>query len=154
MLPSETGGGRHSVGVETLLYVRGDDDDLWYTAGLTLDNGVYIWSTSGPVDLPPRTVNLSNRIVGSAFWVADPLGTWHEFNLTRVGVAGVEGVDTGYTWTDTTQITTAPAVFSRRPLWRAEDGVYVVDIDGHKIHKLGITGGIWSDLTQGYAIPL
>ena len=145
------GGGKHSVAVSDRLYVRGDDDGAWYECRLDLDtaSGAYLWVTE-PSNLPHGTVNISDRNIGSAFYMQDRAGNWHRFNLMATDTQG----DIGYTWADMDQSTSAPHVNSRRPRFRAEDGIYMIDEGGAFIHKMGITGGLWSDLTQGYTVPL
>lgn len=147
------GGGAGSVASTGSLYVRGDDDGYYYTVGMQYDPvlGIYLWSvgTYGP-QAPDHSVNISSRVLGPAYFTQDNTGTWHTFVMTST-----DPPTFGYVWTDVSQFTTpAPAVFRRGANFRADDGVYVTDIDGSQIHKMGVTGGMWSELNQGYTIPL
>jgi len=141
------GGGNGDLGVLDSLYVKGDDDGLWYACSMSLVDGAYFWSSGGPTTLPSGTVNISDRVLGDSLFVRDGDEIWHQFGLIMS--------DTGaYTWTDADQTATVPTVRQRRRLTRAEDGVYIIDSDGLQVHKMGVTGGLWSELAQGYGIPL
>lgn len=152
IIPGTGGGGRGSVASLGNLYVRGDDDGLWYSAGLSFDSGlgIYLWSVGLAGSVPHPSFNISDRVLGSAYFARDTDGDWHTFNMTPVDVPTVPG----YVWTDTDQSSTTPHVFSIRPNLRAEDGLYIVDMGGEQIHKMGVTGGLWAELNQGYSIPL
>lgn len=138
------------LAVSQHLYVLGDDDGLWYEVGFSYDSGlgVYIWSTPSLVTLPNGTVNISDRLMGSSIWITDGIGTWHQMVMTQTDPP------TGYAWTDYTQSTSTPSAHRRVPKARADDGIYIADIDGAQIHKMGVTGGEWAELTQGYTVPL
>ncbi len=140
-------GGPAALAVMENLYVRGDDDGLWYSAGLSLDPtfGVYLWATGGPGSLPGGTVNISDRVLGTAYFMRDETDSWHTFIMTPTDPAMF-----GYVWTDYDQSLTVPSATARRRTARAEDGLYIVDVDGASIHKLGITGGLWAELGQGF----
>ena len=152
ILNGQTYSGRWSIAVMNKLYVKGDDDGLWYEFYLALDSGtgVYIWSAGGASsEYPTGAVNISDHIIGSAFLIQDALDYWHQFNMTETDPAGF-----GYVWKDTDQFTTTPTVSSRRLNVRADDGLYITDLGGAQIHKMGVTGGLWTELSQGYTIPL
>lgn len=131
------------------LYVAADDTGDWYEVGFTFDSvlGIYLWNI-GTSSLPSGTVNVSDRVIGSTLWKPDPLGTWHQMVMTETDPA------IGYAWTDYAQTGTAPTATRRVPRARADDGIYIVDVDGAQIHKMGITGGLWAELNQGTSIPL
>lgn len=151
IIPGSGGGGRGSVAALGSLYVRGDDDGLWYSAGLSYDSGlgIYLWSVGAAGSLPHPSFNISDRVLGAAYFAQDGDGIWHTFNMTATDIA-----TPGYVWTDTDQSASRPSVFSMRPNLRADDGLYIVDLDGAQIHKMGVSGGLWSELNQGYSIPL
>lgn len=152
IIPGTGGGGRGSVASLGSLYIRGDDDGLWYSAGLRwqADLGIYIWDVGLAGSPASPSFNISDRVLGSAYFVRDDTGSWHTFNMTPVDVPAVPG----YVWTDASQSSTAPHVFSIRPNLRADDGLYITDMGGAQIHKMGVTGGLWAELSQGYSIPL
>lgn len=137
------------------LYVRGDDDGLWYPVGMYFDSvfSIYLWNVGSPSsEYPQGAVNISNKVVGSAYFSKDGLNIWHKFNMTPTDPG--YGPDMGYVWTDTSQSSSNPTVASRRLNARCDDGLYIVDGGGAQIHKMGVSGGLWTDLAQGYAIPL
>lgn len=152
ILPGTGGGGSGSVASLGNLYVRGDDDGLWYSAGLRYqaDLGIYLWDVGLASSPGSPSFNISDRVLGSAYFVRDGAGVWHTFNMTMVEPIEVPG----YVWTDTAQSSTTPHVFSIRQNLRADDGVYITDLGGEQIHKMGVTGGLWAELSQGYTIPL
>lgn len=152
IIPGSGGGGRGSVASLGSLYVRGDDDGLWYSAGLAFDSflGIYLWSVGLAGSPPSPSFNISDRVIGSAYFAKDGNNNWHTFNMTPVDVPTVPG----FVWTDVDQSSTRPHVFSIRPNLRADDGLYITDMGGEQIHKMGVTGGLWSELNQGYTIPL
>lgn len=131
------------------LYVRGDDDGLWYEAGFTYDSvtGVYLWNV-GSSSLPSGTFNISDTLIGSTMWRMDADDVWHQLVMTETDTPG------GYVWTDYSQTTSQPTATRRVPRARAEDGIYIADVNGYQIHKMGVTGGLWAELTQGYTVPL
>lgn len=141
------------VGVLENLYVRGDDDGLWYSCGLTFDSGlgIYLWSVggSGSTSVPSNSVNISDRVIGDSYFQRDADNTWHQFIMTPT-----DPPTFGYVWTDTNQSVAIPGVRRRIRNLRAEDGLYITDSEGSQIHKMGVTSGLWSELTQGYSIPL
>lgn len=139
-------GGPGSMAILENLYLRGDDDGLWYSAGLTFDTGlgIYLWSV-GLSDSPSHSVNISDRVVGSAFFMRDADEDWHTFMMTPTDPAVF-----GYAWTDYAQSATTPTASSRRRIARCDDGLYLIDSAGDQIHKMGVTGGLWSELKQGY----
>lgn len=151
ILPGSGGGGRGSVAALGSLYIRGDDDGLWYSAGLRwqADLGIYIWDVGLAGSLPSPSFNISDRVLGAAYFAKDADNTWHTFTMTPTDPPVF-----GYVWTDSAQLSTTPHVFSIRPNLRADDGLYIVDMGGAQIHKMGVTGGLWADLTQGYTIPM
>jgi hypothetical protein len=140
-----------NLAISQHLYVKGDDDGLWYEVGFSLDPvfGIYMWGTPNLVDTPHGTRNISDGILGAAIWIADPLGTWHQMTMTLA-----DPTVQGYSWTDYNQTTSTPSVGRRTPHARADDGIYLIDSDGNQIHKMGVTGGRWAELNQGYSLPL
>jgi hypothetical protein len=152
MLTILSNGGNGDVAVMGTLYVRGDDDGLWYGCGLSYDAGlgIYLWSVgSGASSVPRDTVNISDRNLGDSYFMRDADHVWHQFSMTATDIAMP-----GYVWTDMSQSSSVPSVRRRRQNMRADDGLYITDIEGSQIHKMGVTGGFWSELTQGYSIPL
>lgn len=151
IIPGSGGGGRGSVASLGNLYVRGDDDGLWYSAGLTYDTGlgIYLWSVGLAGSPPSPSFNISDRVLGSAYFAKDADNDWHTFNMTPTDPAVF-----GYVWTDVDQSSTTPHVYSIRPNLRADDGLYITDMGGEQIHKMGVSGGLWVELTQGYTIPM
>lgn len=141
-------GGPGSMAILEILYVRGDDDDLVYSAGLSFDSGlgIYLWSVGlHGSDMPRNTVNISDRVIGSAFFMRDGDEDWHTFMMTPT-----DPPIFGYVWTDYAQSASTPVAASRRRIARCDNGLYVIDSAGEQIHKMGVTGGLWSELNQGY----
>ena len=146
------GSGQGDVGVMGSLWIKGDDDAQWYECLLTYDSGMglYLWTSRGPSSSAPAdSINISDRVIGDSYFARDATQTWHQFSLTAT-----DSVVPGYVWTDMDQTSTVPTVRRRRQNVRAEDGLYLIDMDGSQIHKMGITGGMWAELNQGYSIPL
>jgi hypothetical protein len=152
MLTILSNGGNGDVAVLDALYVRGDDDGLWYSAGLSYDSGlgIYLWSVGlYGSSAPGNSVNISDRVLGDSYYQRDGDNYWHQFSMTATDIT-----TPGYVWTDADQSITIPGVRRRLRNVRADDGLYITDIDGSQIHKMGVTGGLWSELSQGYSIPL
>jgi len=152
MLTIISNGGNGDVAVLDSLYVRGDDDGLWYSAGLSYDSGlgVYLWSVGlYGSSAPSNSINISDRILGDSYFHRDADHYWHQFSMTATDFA-----TPGYVWTDLSQSASVPTVRRRRQNMRADDGLYITDMGGSQIHKMGVSGGLWSELAQGYGIPL
>ena len=138
------------VGVRLAFYVRGDDDDVWYGVGVTYSPATGYFFVVGPVgtELPDsKTINVSDRLVGSAFYIRDSAKVWHDFIIELD-----EGGD--YTWTHLSTSTSEPAVQRILDKVRCDDGLYVADVDGAFIHKMGIRGGAWTELARGFTVPM
>lgn len=139
------------IGVLENLYIRGDDDGLWYEAGMVYDSGlgIYLWSVGLYGSSPPsNSVNISDRVIGDSYFHRDGTNQWHQFTMTPTDPF------MAYVWTDSNQSIVVPGVQRRLRKVRAEDGLNIVDQSGDQIHKMGVTGGLWSELNQGYSIPL
>jgi hypothetical protein len=126
------------------LSVKGDDDGLWYGVGLSYNAalGVYLWSVSSG-SYPGGAINVSGKILGNSYYALDGAANWHQFVMTPTDTLG------GYVWTDYAQSAVAPVVYAMPAAIRADDGLYIIDVDGYTIHKMGVSGGFWTELNQG-----
>jgi hypothetical protein len=152
ILSSYGGGGRGSVAALGNLCVKAADDGNWYDVGMKYDPvlGVYLWSVGlYGATAPDRSVNVSDHLLGPAYFCQDDTGVWHAFIMTPT-----DAPMPGYVWTDVDQFTVSPLVYRTGRNLRADDGLYMTDISGAQIHKMGVSGGFWSELNQGYTIPL
>jgi hypothetical protein len=150
ILDSYGGGGRGSVAAMGSLVIKSSDDGLWYTAGLQLDPtfGVYLWNVGVyGASAPDHSVNISDRLLGPTYFAQDGANVWHTFIMTPADASG-------YVWTDISQVSASPVAYRTARNLRADDGLYMVDINGSQIHKMGISNGFWSELNQGYTVPM
>lgn len=117
------------------------DDGAYYSLALALaDDGTYALSLSPYSGSLDGTRPFSGS-VGTAFYLYDPLGYAHRFNMVS------DGPGTGtYGLQDAEQTTTiSAAVDSTVATARFDSGLTMTDTDGTGTHTLTVTGG---ELTQ------
>ena len=123
------------------MLIKGDDG-AYYILSLADDGaGGFVLSLgpySGGLD---NTRNFSDATLGTAFYLTDPTGVIHRFNMVS------DGPDTGtYGLQDAAQTSTYPGpVTYVVQNARFDNGVSMIDLDGAGTHTLTVTGG---SLTQ------
>lgn len=114
------------------------DDNAYYQLSLVDDGaGGFVLSLgpySGSLD---NTRNFSDKSVGTAFFLTDPLGGIHRFNMVSDGPQ-----TTTYGLQDAATTTSLPvAVDFVVQTARFDAGIPMVDTDGAGSHTLTVTGG-------------
>lgn len=119
-------------------------DSVWYKFGFVDSGGVYLWNLLDSSTSRPRgTRNFSHPVMGSAFYMTDPGGTIHQLIMTATDTPG------GYAWTDYAQTTSVPTTRFTYETVRFDDGLRLIDVDGHQIHVMQpTTGGTWAESSQ------
>ena len=118
------------------------DDGQYYRLFLKDDgSGLYVLSLEPYTGSLDGTRNFSGKVLGTAFYLTDPLGVIHRFNMVS------DGEDTGtYGLQDAAQTSTygGPVQYIVQNA-RFDNGVTMTDLDGASTHTLTVTGG---SLTQ------